>query len=185
MEEELKKTILITNGSGKNGKDTFAGYIKDLKKTRKVSSIDFVKNLVIPCTRKHDSFIKGDKYRKLLSDIKKAILSFNEDFFVDLMLQEVEDFKSSDEEILIVDIREPEEIDKFKLAVSVLYNIKVYTVLIVNENIPQIISNSSDANVYDYAYDYLIDNNADLYQLQCSAETLLKQIGYEVGYEVG
>lgn len=42
------KHIIVTNGTGRSGKDTFAKMINKLVPSYKVSSIDFVKELFAP-----------------------------------------------------------------------------------------------------------------------------------------
>ena len=59
-------------------------------------------------------------------------------------------------EIMLIDIREPDEIDKAKNAFG------AKTILIENNNIEQITSNMADANVFNYEYDYIIKNNGSL-----------------------
>ena len=50
-------------------------------------------------------------------------------------------------------------------------------VLIINNNVPIITSNSSDFSVFDYKYDYVIENNGNLDDLEESVKTFLKAIG--------
>ena len=57
---------------------------------------------------------------------------------------------------MLLDIREPSEIDKAKKE----FNAK--TILIENNNIKFINSNTSDANVFNYVYDFIVQNNGTL-----------------------
>ena len=95
------------------------------------------------------------------------------------MLAEVDKFMETDKKILLIDIREPEEISKFKETTE-KRGYKIHTVLVKNDNIHQITSNSADNSVYDYEYDYIVDNSGDLKQLQQSAETLIAALEGEV-----
>ena len=57
---------------------------------------------------------------------------------------------------MLIDIREPKEIEKAKKT----FNAK--TILIENNRVKNINSNNSDANVFDYTYDFVIQNNGTL-----------------------
>ena len=71
------------------------------------------------------------------------------------MRGEVDAFKSStDEDILFLHIREPEEI---KRAVQ---EFNAITILVKRDNIPHITSNLADDRVFNYDYDIVIDNNS-------------------------
>ena len=59
-------------------------------------------------------------------------------------------------EVMLIDIREPEEIERAK----VVFGAK--TILIENNRVKHIDSNMADANVYNYKYDYKIQNNGTL-----------------------
>ena len=69
----------------------------------------------------------------------------------------VNDFlEDSKHVIMLIDIREPSEIDKAKTA------FRAKTILIENKNVKTINSNMADANVFNYTYDYVIKNNGTL-----------------------
>ena len=76
-------------------------------------------------------------------------------------------FKKNDSEYLFIHIREIEEIKKIKK----LLNAK--TLLIVNPRVELITSNSSDANVYKYEYDYKIENSGSLEDLKQKAKEFI------------
>ena len=61
-------------------------------------------------------------------------------------------FNFSDDEIMFIHIREPEEIQR------VVDNFSAKTLLIKREGLKIIDTNSSDANVENYKYDYTIIN---------------------------
>ena len=80
------KHIIVTNGTGRSGKDTFAKMINKLVPSYKVSSIDFVKELFAPYF--NDYLLeqgKTESYRKLLADTKHDIIAFSPCFFANLM----------------------------------------------------------------------------------------------------
>ena len=65
-------------------------------------------------------------------------------------------WKNTEYEILLIDIREPTEIEKAKKYFN------AQTIFIENMNVKFISSNMADANVYNYTYDYVIQNNGTL-----------------------
>ena len=58
--------------------------------------------------------------------------------------------------VLLIDIREPIEIERAK------NEFDASTILIRRNSIQNITSNSADAGVFNYDYDYIIDNNGTL-----------------------
>ena len=64
----------------------------------------------------------------------------------------VERFEKSEDEIMFIHIREPEEIKK------VVDKFSCKTLLIKRDGTQKIISNDSDKNVENYSYDYVINN---------------------------
>ena len=64
----------------------------------------------------------------------------------------IKKFNSSDDEIMFIHIREPEEIQR------VVDKFSAKTLLIKREGLKIIDTNSSDANVENYKYDYTIIN---------------------------
>ena len=68
-------------------------------------------------------------------------------------------------EILIFDIREPDEIER------AVKEFNAITVFIKNDNIMPVTSNSSDANVENYNYDYYVENNGTLDDFRDSVRT--------------
>ena len=54
------------------------------------------------------------------------------------------------------------------------------TILVINNNVATIHSNTSDDNVMNYAYDYILDNSQTLGVLEDSVITLLQDLGLEL-----
>lgn len=148
------KQIFITNGMARCGKDTFAKILNEFTPTLKYSSIDCVKNIARKCKWKGG---KSEKDRKFLSDLKMLLSQYNDLPFSDV--KEVVDFfliSNFYHNVLIIDIREPEEIERAKKEFG------AKTILIKNDNVKSITSNPADAGVYNYNYDYIIENNGTL-----------------------
>ena len=151
---KINKQIFITNGMARCGKDTFARYLNEIVPTLKYSSIDKVKEIASLCG--WDGVSKTEKDRKFLSDLKLLTTDYSNMPF-EAIRNKVTEFLNDDTyEIMLIDIREPAEIDKAK------NTFKAKTILIENNNVKQITSNMADANVFNYEYDYIIKNNSSL-----------------------
>lgn len=135
------------------GKDTFAQILNEIIPTFKYSSIDKVKDIARMCGWNGG---KSEKDRKFLSDLKLLTTDYS-DMPFESIKEKIEYFKSKKEYlIMLIDIREPKEIEKAKNA----FNAK--TILIENNRVKFIDSNMADANVFNYTYDFIIQNNGTL-----------------------
>ena len=149
----ILKQIFIINGMARCGKDTFAQILNEIIPTLKYSSIDKVKDIARLCGW---NGVKTEKDRKFLSDLKLLTTEYSNMAFESIK-SKVDDFLNDDKySIMLIDIREPSEIDKAKKE----FNAK--TILIENNNIKFINSNASDANVFNYVYDFIVQNNGTL-----------------------
>ena len=89
------------------------------------------------------------------------------------VIKEIDKFKKGelDADIFVVDVREPEEIDRLVKAT------KAFTIFIENNRVPSITSNPADANVENYKYDFVIQNNGTLedfeYNIKLFMEVLM------------
>ena len=160
----MEKQIIIINGTGGSGKDTFVEFCMKYEKVMNFSSIDKVKEIATMIGWKGT---KTDKDRKFLSDLKKLTTEYN-DMAFNSIIDAVCRFNDSDNNILFIHIREPEEI---KRAVD-YFGAK--TLLVKRTGLDNIETNSSDANVDNYPYDYTIQNNT-LEELDQTAEQFVKQ----------
>lgn len=149
----MNKKIFITNGMARCGKDTFAKLLNEIIPTMKYSSIDKVKDIARLCGWNGG---KTERDRKFLSDLKLLTTDYSDMPFSEIK-KNVEKFMSDKTyEVMLIDIREPEEIERAK----VVFGAK--TILIENNRVKHIDSNMADANVYNYKYDYKIQNNGTL-----------------------
>lgn len=150
---KIKKHIFITNGMARCGKDTFASFLNEFIPTLKYSSIDKVKEIAKLCGWTGG---KTEKDRKFLSDLKVLISEYS-DMPFKAIREEVKKFeKDTTNSVMLIDIREPEEIEKAKNAFG------ARTILIENNRVKMIDSNMADANVFNYTYDFTIQNNGTL-----------------------
>ena len=162
---EINKEIVVINGTGGSGKDTFVEFCMKYAKVKNFSSIDKVKEIatLIGWNGK-----KREKDRKFLSDLKKLTTEYNNMPFNSIK-DAIDEFNNSDNEILFIHIREPEEIKKVVDAFG------AKTLLVKRVGLANIESNYSDANVDNYPYDYVIENNT-LERLDNSALNFVKKV---------
>ena len=142
------KQIVVINGTGGCGKDTFVDLCKKYISIYNFSSIDKVKEIakIIGWTGK-----KTEKDRKFLADLKKLTTDYN-DMAFNSIKEAIDIFNNSSDELMFIHIREPEEIKR------VVDLFKAKSLLIKRIGQKLITSNNSDASVENYDYDYIIEN---------------------------
>ena len=144
------KKIVVINGTGGCGKDTFVDLCRKYVKVYNFSSIDKVKEVatIIGWTGK-----KTEKDRKFLSDLKQLTTEYN-DMAFNSIKEAINIFNNSSDELMFIHIREPEEIER----VVKLYKAKSLLIKRVGHEL--ITSNNSDASVENFDYDYIIENSS-------------------------
>jgi len=157
----MEKQVIIINGTGGSGKDTFVEFCAKFAKVTNISSVDKVKEAAKILVGWNGE--KDEKSRKLLVDLKKLSIEYN-NYPAKYINEQYELFKNSKSDYLFIHIREIDEIEKTKT----LLNAK--TLLIRNPRVALITSNDSDGNVYNYKYDYTIENDGTLEELKQKAK---------------
>ena len=152
--------VVITNGVARSGKDTVARMLSERMKVIKLSSIDGVKDLAREIGW---DGTKDERNRKFLSDLKMLLSEYN-DYPFEYLKQKVSE--CPEDATVLVDIREPEEIAK-----AVDY-FNAITILVRRDSVKQVTSNFGDAHVYEYAYQYCINNNGTLGELETEVDKL-------------
>ena len=156
----MNKRVVIINGIGGSGKDTFVELCSKHTKVTNISSVDKVKEAAKVLVNWNGK--KDEKSRKLLVDLKRLSIEYN-DYPTVYIQEEYNKFLKNDSTILFIHIRESDEIEKIK------NKLNAETLLIVNSRIPRITSNTSDANVNNYTYDYIIENEGTIKELENKA----------------
>lgn len=165
------KKVLIINGYPKSGKTEFENIISKHINSIIYSSIMPVKEFAI----KHfewdgDERNKTEEWRRFFYQLKKMLVE-EFDFIYIKVVEKVREFYSDVHcELLMVDSREVEEIERFKNCFQAV------TVFINNDNCDKITSNDADANVENYKYDYYIDNNGTLEELEEKALEFINKL---------
>jgi HD superfamily phosphohydrolase len=163
------KKIYILNGSGTVGKGELANFISKYISTYKYSSIDLVKDMLEFAGIPKEP--KTEEKRLLYSDTKDRLTKYDDIPFKDIT-SIVTDFKNNkiEAEVLLIDIREPEEIAR------AVETFGAETILVRNPNAIKINSNHADRDVENYEYDYIIENNGTLEQLERVAKIFVRDI---------
>ena len=163
----MKKEIVIINGSGGVGKDTFVEFCQEFAKVINISSVDRVKEAAKILVGWNGD--KDDKSRKLLVDLKQLSIDYN-DYPMAYIKEEADKFMENEEQnMMFVHIREISEIEK----VRKMLNAK--TLLITSTRVAKITTNNSDANVDKYEYDYYISNDGTLDKLKEKAKSFVER----------
>ena len=183
------KYRIIINGTGGSGKDTFVNLVKDYVSEKatisvyNISSVDLIKKAaeILGWDGKKD-----EKSRKFLSDMKDLSTNYNDgpinymvekvhtmEYFAYKTYQHIYDPRHT---ITFFHVREPEEIQKLKDILDKDEDTKTYTMLIdATKRINIIDSNHADANVLNYDYDIIIDNNSDIHNLEENVNKFMKE----------
>ena len=172
----MNKKIIIINGKGASGKDTFVNYVGNYIKTENYSSVDLIKKIA-----KHLGYNggKSNKDRKFLSDLKMLSSNYNDLPYIDVVEKILEFLYTRDNtnQLLFIHVREPEEIQRL-IDFATKSNIDISTLLIKrngknfnSENITY--GNFADDNAENYDYDNIIENNKDLEHLQNLAKSYI------------
>ena len=153
------KEIIIINGTGGSGKDSFVDFVSNYVSLVNFSSVDKVKEIARMIGWDGG---KTERDRKFLSDLKVLTSEYNDMPFRS-MSEVVDTFRTSEHEILFLHIREPENIARAVMAFG------AKSLLVKRSGLENITSNYSDANVDNYDYDFVVENNGGLNELELSA----------------
>lgn len=167
-DERVKlKHIIVINGSGGVGKDTFVELCGKYAKVHNVSTIDMVNeaSLLLGC----DS-AKTERNRAFKSDLKLLADKYYGHSLAYITDQINEFLLHSNDEVLFIHCREPENIK------AIVDMCDAITIIVKNKNVPNIISNMADANVENYTYDYTIQNYGSIDDLDSVAESFIKHL---------
>jgi hypothetical protein len=166
--------IYVINGFPRSGKSSFVSFCLDelCGWGKEVSTVDFVKKLAKECGWDGK---KTPKSRKFLSDLKDLLTEWDDIPYKEILKEKrifeygFEQFDmTADKAFLFIHCREPKEIDRIKNSID---GCNVYTLCIYADraDMPKVDNNSSDIEVYNYKYDFSIDNNESLEELKDKA----------------
>ena len=166
----MKKIVLVINGRGGVGKDTLCDLASKHFRVYNISSVDPIKAIARECGWDGS---KDDKSRRFLSDLKALTVAYN-NYPTVWAKERFLGFLESEDEIMFLHIREPEEIANKEEATDGVAR----TLLIrggdrmKKENY----GNVSDDGVENYEYDYYFTNDKSLEDAEREFVALLSEI---------
>ena len=166
----MNKITIVINGAGGVGKDTLCELAAKHFKVKNISSITPIKEIASLCGW---DGTKDNRARKFLSDLKKLCVEFN-DYPTLWAKRQYDEFMLSDDEVMFVHIREPEEIKKFVQATG-----GATATLLVRGGkrmSSEKYGNASDDGVENYSYDYYFMNDSTLLDAERNFVDLLSKI---------
>lgn len=152
----MKKVAIVINGAGGVGKDTLCDLAALHFKVKNISSITPIKEIAALCGW---DGTKDNKARKFLSDLKNLCVEYN-NYPTVWAKARYDEFLASDEDVMFVHIREPEEIQKFVDATG--GSAKTLLVRGGARMPKEKYGNASDDGVENYSYDYYFLNESTL-----------------------
>lgn len=169
--------VVIINGKPLSGKDTFVKMCENIYPViLNVSTVDFVKEVAAFCGWNGE---KTPNNRMFLAKLKDLLTEWN-----NLPMKKINDAirrfhnnmegfgYTSDEMVVFIHCREPEEITKLVEK----YNGR--SLLIRRDAVENAeASNEADKNVFNFEYDDVVDNNGTLDELQDKAREYLLSLG--------
>lgn len=157
--------VIVINGNGRVGKDTFVDFcFESNHNVHQISTVDFVKHIATLCGW---DGTKTPENRRFLSDLKDLLEEWG-----NIPNKKVEEYieylqTAEDPQILFIHAREPKNIQYYKDKYNAI------TILITNDRVEQVTSNHADMGVYDFEYDYIIDNNGTLEDFKLKAKKFM------------
>ena len=174
--------IYILNGKAGSGKTTFFKLIEEKchNYVYNYSTVDLVKKVAYGCGWNGS---KTPENRKFLSDLKDLLTEWDDVPYKDCLkeikritsLADIYDMEHDDWAIFI-DCREPKEIQKF------VDRLGAKTIFIDRKIEDYNASNHADANVENFEYDIVINNNGTLEDLAAVAMNFIKTEGIKIKY---
>lgn len=160
------KQVIIINGVGGSGKGSFVEYLSKYIPAHYYSIANLPKEAATVLGWDGG---KTEKDRKFLSDIVDISTEYNDAPFQDIVSLAA-DFKNSklNADVLAIDMRDPRDIAR---AVEIFGAI---TVLIRNPRVKSIETNHADRDVENFEYDYVIDNDGTLEDLDKKSKEFVK-----------
>lgn len=162
--------IILINGAGGVGKDTFVEICQRMTKQDEILNISTITPVKEAAAILGWDGVKDAKGRKFLSDLKDLATEYY-DLSANYISKIVEESKNSKVRAIFIHVREPAEIGRFEE----MFN--ATTLLIRNKRIKPIESNHADRNVENYFYNFTIDNDEGILELTRKAADFLREIG--------
>lgn len=168
----MNNFVFIINGSGTSGKDTVVEFFeKNFSKAFHVYNVSSIDKVREAAKLLGWAGSKSSVDREFLHQLKTLASNFY-DHSTNYMFSKFSTFESP--YVSFFHIREPNEIDYFKSTLANT-NANVFTILVTRKEAPQF-DNNADKNVCNYEYDYVIENDGTLYDLEVKVLKLFEGI---------
>lgn len=167
--------IIIINGQGGVGKDTFVKYCANACAfVHNESTINPIKYFAKQIGWKGE---KTERDRKFLSDFKDLLTNYN-DYPYNATVKKVVDIQwdyhyynlPTNQMLIFIHCREPREINRWKKEHG------ARTLIIRRRTVEQEHGNHADDEVLNMVYDYTIYNEGTLHELRTDAENFVKKV---------
>lgn len=163
---EGQKLVILINGKGGSGKDTIC---QILNKHHPVSIISTITKVKLAARLMGWNGGKEDKDRKFLSDLKDLWTKYNDgpfEYSMDQYWKFIDKPEAAYKEILVIHVREPQEIEKLKKAIDHGGYVRCVTLLVKSDRTEEHdYGNHADDMVEDYPYSYVYHNDGLLEDL--------------------
>lgn len=172
----MAKTVVIINGPGRSGKDTFIEYCKEIS-TPQVYNFSSIDQIVEVSKTLGWDGEKTEAVRKFWHDLKIASSEFNNGptKYLISRVQAVEPGS-----LVFLHIREPEEIQKFQTALQESgEECRLIKIHFERDN-AFVGENGADNRTREVDYDYYFENNGSLEELRSKALNFLQTIDFEI-----
>lgn len=173
----MKYEVVVLNSKGGAGKDTFFGFCESILGdcVAHISTVDLVKEVAESIGWDGTKTLEN---RRRLSMLKDIMTAWGDGPFKDVcsMVNQIKyEWMNGGEEfgIIFIDCREPHEIERL------VKELGAKTLLITRDNLPATYGNHADDGVFDYTYDYIVENNGSLTELRDSARAIINAIRAE------
>lgn len=178
--------VVLINGLAESGKDTF---IEEFEMVRQeyqihnISTIDPFKKLLADL---HDYYIKSDKQRQLLSDLKMVVQQSNPQLILDYIKYKISESinnSTKDNHVVFIHSREPDEIAALHLHLLSVFDLSTVYTLFIDSGEKVKYLNFSDMHVNDYQYDLTLfnpkcaDDESKYLQLSKLVQLFIQHIG--------
>lgn len=162
----MNPQIVVINGVGGVGKDSFVNFIKENYFSGTVINVSTIDSVKAAAKCLGWDGVKDEKGRKFLSELKYFANQYYP-ISVNTVREAIEAHPRAS--VIFIHCREPKEIDKIKEE----FDIK--TVLVKSDRV-SVPDNYSDRAVENYNYDYIVDNNGTLYDLEKVAKKFITEV---------
>lgn len=170
--------IILINGCGGSGKDTFEDMVKGFLygvvplKIHHISTIDPLRNIAKEIVKINDpkSVLDKDSYRDCLADLKATWDKNYDGSFIYLTKKLAQIRLERDlKHVVFVHVREKENIERIVRDIH-MESWSITTLCVYGRTDPSVFSNSSDRDVMSYHYDVYVNNSGNMDDLKNAAE---------------